>query len=305
MTEYDYSPEGYQRYLETQRRISKWVDNTNAHAPEFRSPFGARSDVQSQSSSNNPERSRSLGDRSRRERSLPPAAVPSGSNARLLNRRERSPSYTSGMRRSYPHSPPNESAPVIPSGTNRAVSSSQHRRSQSLASRPQESHSRTHYRDVDIPHSIPHGSLSHGYNSPRRSSTLSAVQNQQSTSASHAYTHTHTHTHTHTSHRSPPASQSQSYSQSQSHHRHSRSHSTPRPRSSTTHSQPLYISDGRTNTVTSPPYAVIDNTVYTAKPGEYIIIPPKGRKVNIVVSTTFSSPLELDEDLHYVFVDDA
>ncbi|KAJ3934031.1 MAG: hypothetical protein NXY57DRAFT_739911 [Lentinula lateritia] len=40
MTEYDYSPEGYQRYLDTQRRISKWVQNTNAHASEFRSPFG-------------------------------------------------------------------------------------------------------------------------------------------------------------------------------------------------------------------------------------------------------------------------
>lgn len=45
MTEYDYSEEGYKRYLETQQRISRWVDNTNSHSNEYKSPFGARSDV--------------------------------------------------------------------------------------------------------------------------------------------------------------------------------------------------------------------------------------------------------------------
>ncbi|KAG7087432.1 hypothetical protein E1B28_013398 [Marasmius oreades] len=45
MTEYDYSPEGYERYLETQRRISRWVDTAEAHRNQFKSPFGARSDV--------------------------------------------------------------------------------------------------------------------------------------------------------------------------------------------------------------------------------------------------------------------
>ena len=33
MTEYDYSPEAYERALRTQRRISAWVDQTERHAP--------------------------------------------------------------------------------------------------------------------------------------------------------------------------------------------------------------------------------------------------------------------------------
>ena len=36
MTEYDYSPEAYERYLTTQRRIATWVDNTEQHRAEFR-----------------------------------------------------------------------------------------------------------------------------------------------------------------------------------------------------------------------------------------------------------------------------
>lgn len=38
MTEYDYSPEAYERYLATQARIARWVDNTEQHAHEFRAP---------------------------------------------------------------------------------------------------------------------------------------------------------------------------------------------------------------------------------------------------------------------------
>ncbi|KAJ4477526.1 hypothetical protein J3R30DRAFT_3703965 [Lentinula aciculospora] len=45
MTEYDYSPAAYERYMETQNRIAKWVDNTEAHHEAFREPFGPRSDV--------------------------------------------------------------------------------------------------------------------------------------------------------------------------------------------------------------------------------------------------------------------
>ncbi|KAF9009416.1 hypothetical protein BDQ17DRAFT_1322987 [Cyathus striatus] len=37
MTEYDYSPEAYERYLATQNRIARWVDNTLQHNP--RNPF--------------------------------------------------------------------------------------------------------------------------------------------------------------------------------------------------------------------------------------------------------------------------
>ncbi|KAF5358592.1 hypothetical protein D9758_007714 [Tetrapyrgos nigripes] len=50
MTEYDYSPEAYQRHMDTQHRIAKWVDNTNAHAHEFRHPFGNRSESDKSSS---------------------------------------------------------------------------------------------------------------------------------------------------------------------------------------------------------------------------------------------------------------
>ncbi|PFH54420.1 hypothetical protein AMATHDRAFT_6 [Amanita thiersii Skay4041] len=35
MTEYDYSPEAYERYISTQRRIARWVDQTERHRPEF------------------------------------------------------------------------------------------------------------------------------------------------------------------------------------------------------------------------------------------------------------------------------
>ncbi|KAK7025987.1 hypothetical protein VNI00_015817 [Paramarasmius palmivorus] len=45
MTEYDYSPEGYRRYLDTQDRIARWRDTTEAHRQEYSAPFGARSDV--------------------------------------------------------------------------------------------------------------------------------------------------------------------------------------------------------------------------------------------------------------------
>ncbi|KAJ7261056.1 hypothetical protein C8J57DRAFT_1336951 [Mycena rebaudengoi] len=45
MTEYDYSEEGYRRFQQTQNRIANWVDKTEQHAPQFKSPFVPRSDV--------------------------------------------------------------------------------------------------------------------------------------------------------------------------------------------------------------------------------------------------------------------
>lgn len=35
MTEYDYSPEAYERFLATQNRIAKWVDDTELHRAHF------------------------------------------------------------------------------------------------------------------------------------------------------------------------------------------------------------------------------------------------------------------------------
>lgn len=39
MTEYDYSPEAYQRYLKTQERIGRWVDKTEGCRTQFANPF--------------------------------------------------------------------------------------------------------------------------------------------------------------------------------------------------------------------------------------------------------------------------
>lgn len=35
MTEYDFSPEAYDRYMHTQQRIASWVDQTEEHRPQF------------------------------------------------------------------------------------------------------------------------------------------------------------------------------------------------------------------------------------------------------------------------------
>ncbi|KAF5312096.1 hypothetical protein D9619_003503 [Psilocybe cf. subviscida] len=48
MTEYDYSPEAYDRFLATQDRIAKWVDTTERHRPEFQAPFGPNGRQQEQ-----------------------------------------------------------------------------------------------------------------------------------------------------------------------------------------------------------------------------------------------------------------
>lgn len=42
MSVYDDSPEAYERYMATQRRISNWVENTEAHAHQFRRPVPTR-----------------------------------------------------------------------------------------------------------------------------------------------------------------------------------------------------------------------------------------------------------------------
>ncbi|KAE9398922.1 hypothetical protein BT96DRAFT_1105039 [Gymnopus androsaceus JB14] len=289
MTEYDYSPEGYQRYLDTQKRISKWVNNTNAHSNEFRSPFGARSDVPSSSSRTPPPSSSSAkskphggsssGDRSRvreddrgRRSSISSAtlrpSVSSGSNAAY--HRQRSPQTT---RHSSIYSPPPERASrtaVIPTQALHVRPSQTHRRSQSLSHFHSQSN---HHRDVvpslrSYPRTPNTGS---GYNSPRRSATLPTSQAYtvvpQSTSTSH---------HTHSTHRPPPSQSHRTHHHHHHHHSHSRSQSTPRPRSSS-NTQPLYSS------AMSPTYAVVDDIVYAPKPGDYLIIPPRGRKVNVIL----------------------
>lgn len=41
MTEYDYSPAAYERYLRTQNRVSNWVSHTKAHERQYSNPFVA------------------------------------------------------------------------------------------------------------------------------------------------------------------------------------------------------------------------------------------------------------------------
>ncbi|KAJ7086340.1 hypothetical protein B0H15DRAFT_844271 [Mycena belliarum] len=50
MTEYDYSPEGRAQWQRTQDRIAHWVDDTEHCAPQFKSPFVPRSDMQNNES---------------------------------------------------------------------------------------------------------------------------------------------------------------------------------------------------------------------------------------------------------------
>ncbi|KAF7304465.1 Glycoside hydrolase family 51 protein [Mycena chlorophos] len=114
MTEYDYSPEGQRRYAETQRRISRWAQET-ASAPSLKSPFSPTS---SQSGSHS---SRASGSRSSRSsgshhaRSSSPTVYPSDSisqagtprytspsRSHSHSHRSRSSAPTSGMRAYYP-----------------------------------------------------------------------------------------------------------------------------------------------------------------------------------------------------------
>ncbi|KAF9265134.1 hypothetical protein L218DRAFT_185777 [Marasmius fiardii PR-910] len=78
MTEYDYSPEGYERYLETQRRISQWVDTAEAHRDQFKAPFGVRSDMESERWDDNVRGGRGRDDDYRRPR------LPSGHSSRSV-----------------------------------------------------------------------------------------------------------------------------------------------------------------------------------------------------------------------------
>ncbi|KAJ7304855.1 hypothetical protein DFH08DRAFT_902915 [Mycena albidolilacea] len=81
MTEYDSSPAAYHQFRRTQQRISNWADDTAQCAPQYKSPFIPRSDVQnnafynpSPSSSRSPTRRTSQGTSSRGYPSPQPGA---------------------------------------------------------------------------------------------------------------------------------------------------------------------------------------------------------------------------------------
>lgn len=56
MTEYDYSPEAYERYLNTQRRIATWVDKTENCRPQFANALAPPSDYMPQHDDTDPRR---------------------------------------------------------------------------------------------------------------------------------------------------------------------------------------------------------------------------------------------------------
>ncbi|KAJ3850506.1 hypothetical protein EV368DRAFT_84476 [Lentinula lateritia] len=270
MTEYDYSPEGYQRYLDTQRRISKWVQNTNAHASEFRSPFGTFNPVRvSEESSSSRARTSTVsskphGDRKivvrgrgiddRERRHSMSATIfrqdPSGvSNAQSHTYR----SPTPRVRHSYPYSPALRESDTA---TRTAYAApTQSRRAQSLSSPPSQPRSRhrTHHHHHYTPSQSAAPSRPHRLDSPRRSTTP-----QQSMTNSH---------HTHSTHRPSSSDRSNHH-----HQHHSRSQSTPRPSSKL--GSPLAV---------SPAYAVVGGRAYAPNPGGYLVIPPKGKKLSVIV----------------------
>ncbi|KAJ3838643.1 hypothetical protein EV361DRAFT_146327 [Lentinula raphanica] len=269
MTEYDYSPEGYQRYLDTQRRISRWVENTNAYASQFRSPFGYRTEPSSSSRSRpNPHGERVREKESTRTRSrtedrgrrnsmsattLRPSA--SGGSNVAAHTAQRSSAYTPQSRHSYPYAPASRESHVT-DRTTQAVSMHSNRRAQSVAPRPSQTHSTSHS------HAHRHTSSQLIVNSsdpPKRSSTLPAyIVATPNQSAPHNY-------YTQSSHRPSSSHRSQHdhhHSRHQHHHHHHQSRSKSTPRSS---SLPLAVAP-----------------VYDVGSGSYVVVPPRGRKVTVM-----------------------
>ncbi|KAF9450703.1 hypothetical protein P691DRAFT_440391 [Macrolepiota fuliginosa MF-IS2] len=120
MTEYNYSPDAYERYLATQQRIARWVDNTNQHRPS--NPFVLSPTSESQSM-----------------RDLPPptssaSRAPSGSLA-SYNSKARSRSSDTAQRRPGLSDSHNTPVPTLRSSAEDSRSSPSHHISPSSRSR--------------------------------------------------------------------------------------------------------------------------------------------------------------------------
>lgn len=119
MTEYDYSPAAYERFLSTQNRVSNWVSHTKAHERQYSNPFVPSAVDREQSPK--PQRSRSSG-----STSTSSATVRPPQRSKTLDPKE----FRSVAGDSSRHS------------RSRSFSSSQDTRSKSR-SRSQQSHSRS------------------------------------------------------------------------------------------------------------------------------------------------------------------
>ncbi|KAI0918493.1 hypothetical protein AcW1_009627 [Taiwanofungus camphoratus] len=113
MTEYDYSPAAYEKYLATQSRVSNWVSDQASRVPHYSNPLAH---------GRQPSRSHS-------QRSQPPRAQAPPSQVQLVSRPSNHRSHTST-------SPP-PAAPLIDPRHSTRVSPVQ------ASSRPQPSRSRT------------------------------------------------------------------------------------------------------------------------------------------------------------------
>ncbi|KAJ6528239.1 hypothetical protein DFH09DRAFT_1186011 [Mycena vulgaris] len=91
MTEYDSSPEAYDQFKRTQNRIAHWVEDTDNCAPQFKSPFVPRSDVQD-NAFYNPR---------------------SASSSRSPHRRSSTPPQQHTRARSASHGPPQSTQPHV------------------------------------------------------------------------------------------------------------------------------------------------------------------------------------------------
>lgn len=165
MTEYDYSPEAYEKYLQTQERISNWVSETKAQKTQYRNPFiptgAARPTAYNQPKATS--RSRSGGSRSsvnltvkgsdnQRLRTLDPVSVATIANSGMASRdapvqpnRSRSIPTIHGPPTSKPH----------PRSHHSHSRSRMHSQSQvNLPSYPQPQ--TYYYAPIPPPHSMPH-----------------------------------------------------------------------------------------------------------------------------------------------------
>ena len=103
MTEYDYSPAAYDRYMNTQNRVSNWVSQTKAHERQYSNPFvpsTVDSDVTPPHASG-PQRSRSRSSGSGAIRTRDINAGPQRSKTIDSRRRDESPPPRSGRGRSF------------------------------------------------------------------------------------------------------------------------------------------------------------------------------------------------------------
>lgn len=133
MTEYDFSPEGYEKYLETQNRVSNWVTDQSGRFNQYSNPFVPSQRSTSVPPASYPAHYTSHHSSSRRDGSHHSTSPTSASSSRQRpGRPEHTRSYTAPVgevyrssSRSHSH-PRSQQSPPVPSHQSRATSPSSH-----------------------------------------------------------------------------------------------------------------------------------------------------------------------------------